>query len=409
MFIHRFIDRKAALATLGAITLLAVLVESAGCAGTPVEGSARAAGKAETPLAVRRGDLRSHLLLTGELAAAQSEELVVPRTPTWQLQIRWLEQDGAAVKKGQRAVEFDNSSFTSALEEKKLAVNAAGKDLARTEAEAHTARAEKAFTVQQKSTDLEKARIAAALPADLLAEREYQERQLAMRRAQVELAKAEVDLAAYDKASAADLEVHRISLEKSRREIRIAEQAIEALTLRAPRDGILLVGDHPFEGRKLREGDSVWVGLPVASLPDLSSMVVKAALSDVDDGRVLPGMEVLCTLDAYPGETFHGRVEDVAAVAQEAPRRPLLRSFPVRIRLDRSDARRMRPGMSVRVEALGTVVRNALLAPRAGLDLAADPPRARLAGGRTAEVRLGACTPTECVVEKGLREGDRLR
>jgi len=375
-----------------------------------MRAEARAAGRPAAPdLRVRRGDLRTRLLLTGELAAAEAVALTVPRTPTWQLQIRWLEQDGTPVKKGQKVVELDNSSFTTELEEKKLSASEAEKELARTEAEARTAAAEKRFTVQQKRTDLEKARIAAALPADLLAGHEYQERHLAVRRAEVELAKAEDDLATHVDASAADLAVRRVALEKSRRQIREAQQAIEELTLRAPRDGILLLAEHPWEGRKLQEGDAVWVGLAVASLPDLSSLVVDAALSDVDDGRVTPGMEALCTLDVYPGETFHGRVADVAAVAREAPRRPLLRSFPVRIRLDRVDPRRMRPGMSVRVEVMGREVRNALLAPRAGLDLGVQPPRARLAGGRTAEIRLGPCSAGECVVEQGLREGERLR
>jgi HlyD family secretion protein len=395
-----------------ALLLLAVLAAPlAGCVGGARAEAPAASGNktAAADLTVHRGDLRPRLLLTGELAAAQAANLEVPRTSTWQLQIRWLEQDGTPVKKGQRVVELDNSTFASELEEKKLSMSEAERELVRTEAEARASTAEKEFTVQQKRTDLDKARIAAAIPPDLLAEREVQERQLAVRRSQVELAKAEEDLAAQRKGSAADLEVRRISLDKSRREIREAEEAIQELTLRAPRDGILLVADHPWEGRKIHEGDSVYVGLTVATLPDLSSLIVKAGLSDVDDGRVTPGMEVLCTLDAYPGETFHGRVEDVAAVAQETPRRPLLRSFPVRIRLDRTDPRRMRPGMSVRVEALGAEQRNALLAPRAALDLASDPPRARLAGGRTAEVRLGACNARECVVESGLQEGERLR
>ena len=49
-----------------------------------------------------------------------------------------------------------------------------------------------------------------------------------------------------------------------------------------------LTGDHPWEGRKLQEGDTVWVGMTVASLPDLDSMIVEASLSDVDDGRIAP-------------------------------------------------------------------------------------------------------------------------
>jgi HlyD family secretion protein len=399
------IDRKPAAALL----LAALAAASTGC----TDGvRADLSGQTERPgqtLTVRRGDLRTRLLLTGELAAGQAEEMVVPRTSSWELQIRWMEEDGVPVKAGQKVVEFDNSSFTSELDEKRLAASEAEKELARAGAEARTATAEKEFAVQQKSSALHAARVSADIPPDLFSAREVQERQLNLRRAEVDLAKAEEDLAAQRQASAADLDVRKIALEKSRREIRQVEEAVGALTLRAPRDGIMLVADHPWEGRKLREGDSAWVGLAVASLPDLSSMIVNADLSDVDDGRVTPGMEVLCALDAYPGETYHGRVEDVAAVAQEAQRRPLLRSFPVRIRLDRVDTRRMRPGMSVRVEVLGPPVRNALLVPRAALDLAARPPRVRLAAGGTAEVHLGACNAAECVVEKGVREGEVLR
>jgi multidrug resistance efflux pump len=374
------------------------------CFGASAEGER----VSSADLVVRRGALRPRLMLTGELAAARSDALIVPRTPTWQLQVRWIAEDGTPVKEGEKVVELDNSTFTSDLEEKRLSASQAANELVRKEAETRTQTAEKEFQVQQKRSELEKARVAAAVPAELLSLREHQERQLALRRAEVELAKAEEELAAHRKASAADISVQRISLEKSRREIRLAESAIAAVTLRAPRDGIVVVGEHPWEGRKLREGDSVWVGMVAASLPDLSSMIVEADLSDVDDGRIAPGMEVLCVLDTYPAEVFHGRVVDISAVAQETPRRPLLRSFAVKIRLDRVDPRRMRPGMSVRAEVLSPEVREALLAPRAALDLSANPPRALLAGGGSAPVRLGPCSAGECVVE-GVKEGTRLR
>src|SRR5262249_10414402 len=152
------------------------------------------------------------------------------------------------------------------------------------------------------------------------------------------------------KMSDTDVEVKRISLEKSRREIHTAEESIEALDIKAPRDGMGLVGAPPFEGGKFQGGGSIWPRMPVAALPGLSSMMVQANLSDVDDGRVKPGMQVVCTLDAYPDTTYHGRVLDVSPVARESRRSQLLHYFPVRIALDKVDARRMRPGMSVRVE-----------------------------------------------------------
>lgn len=138
-------------------------------------------------------------------------------------------------------------------------------------------------------------------------------------------------------------------------------------------------------------------------------MMVQASLSDVDDGRITPGMTVLCTLDAYPATTYRGRVLEISPVARESQRSPLLRYFPVRIALDKADTRRMRPGMSVRVEVLGPEVKNALLVPRTALDFAGGGPRVLPAAGGTAPVRLGPCSADACVVESGVAEGTRLR
>jgi multidrug resistance efflux pump len=385
------------------LIVLGCLLLMAGCSGA---GARTEEGE---DLVVRRGTFRQRVLLTGELEAERGEQLQVPRTDAFQIQVRWIAEDGTLVKAGDRVVEFDNTQFASDLEEKRLRASDTGSELERTQAETRTNLAEKQFQVEKAKSELAKARIAAAIPQDLLSLREYQERQLALKRAESELAKAEEDLAAQRQSSGKDVDVRRISMERSRREIQEVEQAIDALTLRAPRDGMVLVAEHPWEGRKFQVGDSTWVGMTVASLPDLSSMRVMASLSDVDDGRVQPGMEVLCTLDAFPGKVYKGRVKEISPVARESGRSPLLRYFPVRIALDRSDPERMRPGMSVRVEAMGQERKNVLLVPRAALDLSGAKPRALLADGGAAEVRLGPCAALECVVESGLDEGARLR
>ena len=391
---------------IGAVLLvLASLPPLAGCSGPGARAEDATAGE----LTVRRGSFRQRTLLTGELAAERGEALVVPRTNSFQIAIRWMAEDGTLVKAGDPVVSFDNSQFASDLEEKRLSAFDAGSDLERAVAQSKTTAAERRFQVEKARSEVEKARIAAAVPKDLLSLREYQERQLALERAKAELAKAEEDLTAQRRGSTADVQIQQISLEKTRREIHSAEEAIDALSLRAPRDGMVLVGDHPWEGRKLQVGDTVWVGMTVATLPDLSSMIVEANLSDVDDGRIAPGMEALCILDAYPGVTYRGRVTEISPVARESRRNLLLRHFPVRIALEKADPRRMRPGMSARVEVLGPEVKSALLVPRGALDLSAARPRVLLATGGAAEVRLGPCSADECVVESGVQAGTRLR
>jgi multidrug resistance efflux pump len=385
--------------------LLACLAPLAGCSG---EG-ARAQSSRDAGLAVHRGSFRQRLILSGELAAARGEAMNVPRTNAFQLTIRWMAPDGVPVRAGDPVVAFDNSQFSTDLEEKRLSASQAGSDLATAQAEVKTTASERRFNVAKARSELEKAKLAASVPKDLIPLREYQERQLALKRAETELAKAEEVLRTESKVSDSDVQVKRISLDKSQREIHTAEEAIDALNLKAPRDGMVLVGTHPFEGRKFQVGDSVWPGMPVATLPELSSMMVQASLSDVDDGRIRPGMQVLCTLDAYPTTTYRGRVVDISPVARESRRSPLLHYFPVRIELEKVDVRRMRPGMSVRVEVLGAEAKDALLVPRAALDFAAGGPRALLAAGGAAPVRLGPCSADQCVVESGVSEGTRLR
>jgi multidrug resistance efflux pump len=380
------------------------------CTGASAEGGRSASAKdgALASLVVRRGDLQERLLVTGELVAQRAELLDVPRTSQFQLQIRWLAEDGTPVKAGEPVVEFDNSSFTSDLEEKKLGAFQAANELSRMRAEGESTEAEKAFAVEEKKTALTKAKTAAAVPRELLTLRDWQERQSDLRRAEVELEKAEKDLAAYRQAHVADLEVKRLEIDRSQREIQESERAIDVLTVRAPQDGIVLAGEHPWEGRKFQEGDNVFPGMPVASLPDLRSMRVEASLSDVDDGRVTAGMRVLCYLDAFPSLAFAGRVVEISPVAQEASGNSLRRYFAMKVDLDRLDLQRMRPGMSVRVEVSGRQVKDALLVPRAALDLSANPARALLAAGGTAPVRLRLCAAEACAVE-GIAAGTRLR
>ncbi len=387
--------------------VLSALAGAAGCTANRATSEAPPAPEGE--LVVRRGALPGRVLITGELKAIRSEPVTVPQTETWQLQVRWLVEDGAQVRQGDRVAELDHSQFTGDLEQKRFEKSAAANELRQLEADVSVKLAEKQFELDRRAIELEKARIEAAVPAELRERREHQELQLALERAEVAHEKAQDELEAYRESSTAELEVLRIKVREAQRKIRVAERAIEALVLRAPVDGLAIVAENWREGRKFQVGDSAHVGLALVRMPVLSAMKVEAWLSDVDDGLVVPGMPATCTLDTYPDLAFPGRVEDVTPIAQSVRWQSLRRAFRVSIRLDEADPERMRPGMSVKVEVRHGSPREALLAPRAALDLAAEPPRAFLADGDVVEVALGACDSMACEVESGLAEGARLR
>ena len=292
----------------------------------------------------------ARIVLTGELAAVRSASVAVPRTPIWIANVRWLETDGTHVRKGQKVAEFDSSVFTGGLEEKELLLQDAEADLVRFDAEAEVTLSDRKSALDEKETAREKANVDAAVPVDLRARREWEEKQLALKKALVEVEKANEDLDAFRKASEADRAVKQIAIGRARTEIRTAREAIASLTLTAPQDGILVVGEHPREGRKVQVGDGLWPGVVVARIPDLSAVQVEAWLYDVDDGRLRIGDEAVATVDAFPALRLKGRVSDISAIAGQPSNDSLRRAFRVVVPLETTPVESLRPGMSVKVE-----------------------------------------------------------
>ena len=370
-------------------------------------GSGDADLSATADLTVTRGDLQDVALVTGILESVRSDVLVSPRTRSWRVSIRHLAEDGARVAAGETVLEFDRADLSSQLEERKLQALEAENKLVRERANNAVIEADKAFAVAETDILLRKAVISAEVPEDLLPKREYQERMLLQKRTAVALAKVEDALAAHRQGSALATEIEQIALSKAKRDIEAAERELSSLSLQAPRDGLLIVKEHPWLDRKFKAGDTLQPGWAVVEIPDLSSMQVLARLSDVDDGRIAAGMPVTCVLDAFPDLQFKARVQEISPVAQSSGQTSLRRAFAVTIALESTDAQRMRPGMSVKAMVHTRSATDVLLAPRAALDL--DGKRARLADGGETEVDIDWCTPQMCVIRSGLTEGTRLR
>jgi len=386
---------------------LVLLAAMTGCAADRAVAGRSAA--APEQLALGRGTLARSHLLTGELRAITAEAILVPRTPAWQVPIRWLQADGAQVVAGQRVLELDNSMFAGDLEQKRLQQARAVNELLQKEADLTVKLADLELAAERARIHFEKATIEADVPDELEARRSLQEKRLIRDKAEIELQKAKESLAAQRESAEAELEVLRIALRKIDAEVRVAETAIEALTLRAPRDGILVVAHNRREDRKFQMGDVVQVGNEVMSIPDLSAMKVEAQLSDVDDGRVEVGMTARCTLDTYPDEVLLGRVVEITPVAKEADRRSMRRAFRAVIHLEQSDPEKMRPGMSVQVEVARPSLENVVLVPRAALHFAGGAVTVQLVDGSLREIELADCNARQCAVADGLAEGDRVR
>jgi multidrug resistance efflux pump len=342
------------------------------------------------------------------LEAVDAVDITVPRTPEWTVQIKWMVEDGAEVSAGDKILEFDNSSFATTLEDNRNSIERARRTLEQQRAQAEVEQINARLELDSARIRLEKAELNAAIPEAILSRQEHQGYQLELVRARVAYDKAAENHSVAQQTAFTEARVQEELLSKTRRDVETAERAISDLVIAAPTNGVVVAADNPQEGRKFKVGDMPWVGLTVLRIPDFERMRVSALLIDVDDGLIEVGAPVVCTPDAHPDLQVSGHIVDIAAVAQEPRVYSMRRAFKVLVELDESDPERLRPGMSVKVEVELATVADSLLAPRAALDLASDPPRARTASGRWAEIRVGECSAQHCVIDEGLEEGERL-
>lgn len=374
-------------------SLVVAIAAVAGCSTAPSIELPRAG---TDDYEVVRGDLEDYVVLTGKLESADSVQLVVPRTNTWQLSIRWLADDGSRVDAGGKVVEFDNGNLMQRLLDLELAIVRADNDLASQRATDAVALADKELEVERQRVEVAKAELDANLPRALVSRREWEDNRIKLERARTAHANAIDDLESFRRSSRLEQEVKRLELGKAERNYERVAAQLDSLVIRAPRAGVVVVADHPWFGRRLQLSDVVQPGFAVAQISNLGAMKVSAHLSDVDDGRVSAGMPARCVLDAYPDRVFRGVVSKLSEIAREHSQTSTRRFFEVTVELDDTDVV-MRPGMSVRVDVLARVARDAVLAPRAAV-----PP------GGSREVDIDFCTARHCVVNRGLEPGQRL-
>ncbi|MBN2667447.1 MAG: efflux RND transporter periplasmic adaptor subunit [Bacteroidales bacterium] len=88
-------------------------------------------------------------------------------------------------------------------------------------------------------------------------------------------------------------------------------------TITAPSPGMVIYKEE-FNGAKRKAGSQVNpFDRVIATLPDLTSMISKTFVSEIEVNRVVPGQKVIITIDAIPGKSWTGSVISVANIGEQ--------------------------------------------------------------------------------------------
>lgn len=169
----------------------------------------------------------------------------------------------------------------------------------------------------------------------------------------------------YDTAEAERL-ARQAGLEVARAQVRRAEASLARAKIRlgyAKVTASWAGGDDErvVAARFVDAGQTVAANTPMLSIVELDPINGVVYVTEKDYPRLAPGQPVQLTTDAYPGETFAGRIKRVAPVFRQVSRQ-------ARVELTVANrALRLKPGMFVRAEVVLDRAANATIVPVAAL------------------------------------------
>jgi multidrug efflux pump subunit AcrA (membrane-fusion protein) len=294
-----------------------------------------------------RGPESEEILLTGELRAVRATSIVAPETAIFQMRIQFLPEEGTEVRKGDPLVDFDNTALADRVLDLETRILDAQTQIAAKRGELDSALMDLEIERSEKQYENDRARVRAEIDPEILSRKDNAERQYEYRKAQLELAEVLERAGKTRSRGEAEVDVLVIDEEKLERDLISTRHDLEVLSVKAPIDGLVVHEYREGSQTKWKEGDSVWPGQPVVTLPDLSEMEVQFQVSEVDAHRLRVGTPVRITIDSFPERGLGGTIVHIPSMAVTRDPESKVRIFRVRSTLSETWRDKMKPGMSV--------------------------------------------------------------
>jgi len=359
---------------------------------------------------VNSGEFVIKLIETGDIAAINTVTVAAPRV-RGRLQIIKLIKDGSYVKKGDIVVHFDKEEMQQqmlkSLSDLKIAQNEITKKQADIESQRRTNQIELGnIKLQYEEALLETKK------ATLIAKIEAEKNKLRYEQADKKYKETLKKMESQKQSNEADLRVLDEKKAKAEADYKMAVKSLESMTLRAPKDGLVVLREI-WKGTgmgKVQEGDQVWPGYPILEIPDLSAMEIKVYLNEVDVGKVKPEQEAIIRLDAFPDKIFKGKTERVASIGTKKDWDSKIKTFETVISLNELDPR-MKPGMTCMVDIIIEKIPDVISVPIGSVFEKEGKTIVYVMGSRSPkrrEVVLGKRNNTHIIATQGLSPGDKV-
>jgi RND family efflux transporter MFP subunit len=313
------------------------------------------------------------------------------------------------VRKGDLLVEFDLQNQRKIVLDRQAEYRDLIEQIRKREAQQDADRTRQVSELKQAENTLESAKLEAK-KNEVLIRIDAEKNNLAVEEAEARLKQLRETVQLRDDAAKSEIRILEIQRDRARNAVEYAEKNIDRMQLTSPLDGLVVLIPFYKSGRMAEavEGDEVRPGVPFMRVVDPKAMQVRARINQADIYDLAVGQTCELRLDAFPELVFHGRVEEVGAIAGTSQLSRYVRAFTSVISIAESHPKLM-PDLSAAVDIEFCRLKDALPVPRESIELDEGSHYVRVLKQGKVErrpVKLGPSNELEAVVESGLAAGD---
>lgn len=304
--------------------------------------------KQDNGYSVMKGPFRQSVIETGELQAVNASFLSMPRINYiygYNFKIIGLAEHGKVVHKEEPVIKVDPSSVQKFIIERSesLENEIASANKLKAQITNNLQELKAQLKNEQSSFDIKKLEVEGS-GFESAGIRKVLE--LEFRQAEIRLNKLKRSLELRPKLDSLDFRIQQIKVIQKENELKAAQNDLARLIVTSPLDGVFVVEENWRTGQTIKVGDEVYLGAPVARIPDIRTMKVKGFVMENDISKIKPGLDVIVRLDALPSVPFHGKLNSISRVCIERDEKKV---FLTEVIITESDLR-LKPGMTVSCE-----------------------------------------------------------
>ena len=199
------------------------------------------------------------------------------------------------------------------------------------------------------------------------------------------------------------------NIDKAQRGVEFIQDILKKCNVLAPKSGMVIYA-RDWGGQKRREGSNVSTWEPVvATLPDMSSMLSKTYVNEVDIQKIKVGQAVNIGLDAFPEKRYSGKIITVANVGEQKPNADA-KVFEVDIEISEKDSTLL-PAMTTSNLIMAEVLDSVLFIPLESVHNENGVTytfKKNGVGVVKQEIKLGKTNDNEVVILEGLKESEEV-